>query len=239
MIPINSALVANNRGLLSQFERGSAATTHTSQAPQTVACKLPINITAKSSKYRAADDPSKEKERQLEVIDTPGHGKLRHHAFNSLTSIKTLRGLIFVVDAAALSSAAGLTEAAIYLHDTLLALQKRHTTAKTSKGPTAIPVLIAANKLDLFTALPAQLVKKKLQDEITNIRATRAKGLLDSAADAEGEEEEREWLGDGGEGAFDFKQLEESEIEVVVAGGNITGDQPHVDEWWTWIAEQM
>lgn len=222
-----------------QLDHGKAAPTHTSQESQTVYCSLPHTVTAKSSQYRAVDDPSREKERHLEVIDTPGHGKLRHHALTALTSTSALRGLIFVVDAAALSSAAGLTEAAIYLHDVLLTLQKRHTTAKTSKGPASIPVLIAANKLDLFTALPAQLVKKKLQDEITNIRATRAKGLLDSGAGAEGDDEEREWLGEGGEGAFVFKQMEESEIEVVVLGGNVTGDKPHVDEWWNWIAQQM
>lgn len=222
-----------------QLERGSAATTHTSQAPLTVNCKLPANTTAKSSKYRAADDPSKEKERQFVIIDTPGHGKLRHHAFGSLTSVSSLRGLIFVVDAAALSSAAGLTEAAIYLHEILLALQKRHTSAKTSKGPSSIPVLIAANKLDLFSALPTQLVTKKLQEEITNVRATRSKGLLDSAAGAEGDDEEREWLGEGGECAFNFKQMEESEVEVVVLGGNVGGDKPRVEEWWNWIAQQM
>lgn len=143
------------------------------------------------------------------------------------------------MDAAALSSAAGLTEAATYLHDVLLALQKRHTTAKSSKGPSSISVLVAANKLDLFSALPAQLVKLKLQDEITKIRATRSKGLLDSGAGVEGEDEEREWLGEGGEGAFEFKQMEESEIEIIVSGGNVTGDKPHVQEWWKWIAEQM
>ena len=223
-----------------QLESGKAASTHTSQAPQTAACRLPAGVTANSSKFRAEDDPSKEKERQLNVVDTPGHGKLRHHALDLLTAEQSLRGLIFVVDAAALSSAAGLTEAAMYLHDMLLALQKRHTTAKSSKGPSSIPVLIAANKLDLFTALPAQLVRSRLQDEITNIRATRAKGLLDSAANAEdGHDDEREWLGDGGEGAFDFKQMEEAEIEVAVLGGNVTGDKAHVDAWWNWIAQYM
>ena len=121
----------------------------------------------------------------------------------------------------------------------LLALQRRHTSAKTSKGPLSIPVLIAANKLDLFTALPAQLVKIKLQDEITNIRATRAKGLLDSAADVEGDDEEREWLGDGGEGPFDFGQMRESEVDVVVSGGHVTGDKADMDAWWDWIAQQM
>lgn len=200
-------------------------------------------MTAKSSQYRAVDDPSQDRDRHLQVIDTPGHGKLRHHALDTLTSSAAtttpLRGLIFVVDAAALSTTAGLTEAAQYLHDILLALQKRHTSARTSKGPGSIPVLVAANKLDLFTALPAALVKRKLQDEITKVRSTRAKGLLDSGVGDEGEDEERDWLGEGGEGSFEFKQMEESEIEVVVLGGSVMGGEADVDAWWGWIAQRM
>ena len=149
-----------------------------------------------------------------------------------------------MVDSAAVSNPAGLTEAATYLHDILLVLQKRQSGSKSSKGPTAVPVLIAANKLDLFTALPAQLVKRALEEEITKIRATRAKGLLDSGIGMEEDDrdEEGEWLGQGGEGAFDFKQMEESEIEVRVCGGNVMGereDEGRTDEWWAWIGENM
>ncbi|KAL1297006.1 hypothetical protein AAFC00_004601 [Neodothiora populina] len=230
---------AGKTTLLTRSEHGTAASTHTSQSPQAVTCRLPSSVTARSSQYRAADDPSKEKGRQFELIDTPGHGKLRHHAFTALESEKRLRGLIFVLDSAAVASPAGLTEAAMYLHDVLLALQKRHTASKTSKGPASIPVLIAANKLDIFTGLPAQVIKKKLQQEITNIRTTRAKGLLDSATGSEGEDEEREWLGEGGEGVFKFKQLEESEIEVTVLGSIAIGDQAQTDEMLQWVAQQM
>ena len=160
----------------------------------------------------------------------------------TLTAPGHLSGVIFVVDSAAISSPAGLTEAATYLHDVLLILQKRHTTAKTSKGPAALPILIAANKLDLFTALPAQLVKKNLEDEITKVRSTRSKGLLDSGIGMEDQDEEKDWLGDGGEGPFKFEQMKESEIEVHVAGGNVLGEgeeKGQIDEWWTWIGENM
>jgi signal recognition particle receptor subunit beta len=225
-----------------QFERGTPTATHTSQTPQTVTCTLPTAITAKSHKYRASDDPSNKKERQLNVIDTPGHGKLRQHAIDAITSTEPLKGLMFVVDAAALSSPQGLAEAATYLHDVLLVLQKRHTGAKTSKGPDGIPIMIAANKLDLFTALPAQLVKKRLEDEITKVRATRSKGLLDSAVDIEGDDEDGEWLGEGGEGDFNFGQMREAEIDVSVIGGNASAkgnDKIQVEQWWTWISQQM
>ncbi|KAG9511789.1 P-loop containing nucleoside triphosphate hydrolase protein, partial [Aureobasidium melanogenum] len=233
---------AGKTTLVTLFERGTPTATHTSQAPQTVACTLPTGITAESHKYRASDDPSTKKERRIEVTDTPGHGKLRQHAYDAITATPSLKGLIFVVDAAALSSPQGLSEAASYLHDMLLVLQKRHTGAKSSKGPAGIPVLIAANKLDLFTALPAQLVKKRLEDEITKIRSTRAKGLLDSAVDIEGDDEDREWLGEGGEGDFNFGQMKEAEIEVSVLGGNASAkgeEKTQVDAWWAWIAQQM
>lgn len=160
----------------------------------------------------------------------------------ALNSSNGFSGLIFMVDAAAISSAAGLTEAATYLHDILLTLQKRHTNSKTSKGPASLPVLVAANKLDLFTALPPQLVKKALEEEITKVRATRAKGLLDSGIGMEDEGEERDWLGQGGEGGFSFGQMEESEIEVKIVGGNVVGEgkeEGQVDEWWTWIGENL
>ncbi|THW77983.1 P-loop containing nucleoside triphosphate hydrolase protein [Aureobasidium pullulans] len=233
---------AGKTTLLTLFERGTPTATHTSQAPQTVTCNLPAGVTAESHKYRASDDPSTKKERQIDVTDTPGHGKLRQHAYDAITSATSLKGLIFVVDAAAISSPQGLAEAATYLHDILLALQKRHTGAKTSKGPAGIPVLIAANKLDLFTALPAQLVKKRLEEEITKIRSTRAKGLLDSAVDIEGDDEDREWLGEGGEGNFNFGQMKEAEIEVSVIGGNASAkgeEKTQVEQWWGWIAQQM
>lgn len=103
-------------------------------------------------------------------------------------------------------------------------------------------MLVAANKQDLFTALPAQLVRKNLEREITKVRDTRAKGLLDSGVGGDEDEEEREWLGEGGEGAFEFRQMEECGVEVQVVGGNVRaeGDEaPHVQNWWAWVAENM
>lgn len=152
---------------------------------------------------------------------------------------------MFVVDAAAIAEEAGLNEAAEYLHDVLLALQKRYTSAKSSKGPKEIPVLIAANKMDLFTALPANLVKFQLEKAITAVRASRAKALRDAGAALSGGEddvdEEKEWLGEGGEGAFAFSQLQEIGTNVNVVGGNVVNgkERGDVGAWWAWIAEQL
>lgn len=157
-----------------------------------------------------------------------------------------VHGIVFVVDAASVAEETGLNEAAEYLHDVLLALQKRYTGAKTSKGPKEIPVLIAANKLDLFTALPPHLVKRSLEKAISELRKSRARGLKDSGGamgDEEGleeEDEEREWLGEGGEGSFTFEQMEEVGTHVAVQGGNVVGgDAAEVNGWWEWLAERL
>lgn len=153
-----------------------------------------------------------------------------------------------MVDAADLSSSTegdsneGLRQAAEYLHDLLLLLQTRSTKSKSSKAPKELPVLVAANKLDLFTALPAPLVQKALEAEITNVRTSKSKGLLDSGIDMNEPDvgEEKDWLGDGGEGTFKFSQMEEVNVFVTVLGGNVVGtDGPDVGKWWDWIGSNL
>jgi len=227
-----------------QAERNTVAQTHTSTSPLTVQAVLPEGFTPSSSHYRSAGDPAYERARRFLLIDTPGHGKLRHFATTQLINPTNVRGIIFVVDAASVAEEAGLNEAAEYLHDVLLALQKRYTGAKTSKGPKEIPVLVAANKLDLFTALPPHLAKISLERAVSEVRKSKAKGLKDSGValggEDEGLDEEREWLGEGGEGAFEFHQMEEVGTSVTVRGGNVLGgDGTDVGSWWEWVAEQL
>ena len=152
-----------------------------------------------------------------------------------------------MVDAADISTSSSSTgnealrQAAEYLHDLLLLLQKRANT-KSPRGPTELTVLVAVNKLDLFTALPAPLVKAALESEITNVRSLRTKGLLDSGIGMNDLDigDEKEWLGDGGEGKFDFTQMDEVNVSVTVAGGNVLGaDGPDVKQWWDWIGSNL
>ena len=102
--------------------------------------------------------------------------------------------------------------------------------------------MIAANKLDLFTALPAPLVQKYLEAEITSVRISRSKGLLDSGIDMNDWDagEEKDWLGDGGKGDFEFSQMGEVNVPVTVLGGNVVGpDGPDVAKWWDWIGSNL
>jgi signal recognition particle receptor subunit beta len=197
-----------------------------------------------SSHYRSPGDPAYERSRRFHLVDTPGHGKLRRFATMQLVNLTNISGIIFVVDAASVAEETGLNETAEYLHDVLLALQKRYTGAKTSKGPKDVPVLVAANKLDLFTALPAHLVQLQLEKAISEVRKSRAKGLKDSGVAMGGEEdgvdEEREWLGEGGEGSFEFAQMEEVGTSVTVKGGHVIGGESEATKsWFEWIAEQL
>ena len=57
---------------------------------------------------------------------------------------------------------------------------------------------------------------------------------------AGGAAEEREWLGETGEGKFAFAQMEESNVKVSVVGGNVVGAEgPDVQGWWGWIGENL
>ncbi|KAF2805612.1 P-loop containing nucleoside triphosphate hydrolase protein [Mytilinidion resinicola] len=239
---------AGKTSLLTLLSHGTPSATHTSSTPTAASLALPITTTPASSRYRSNNDPSADRARKFRLLDTPGHGKLRHYALSTLAKTGpggALKGIIFVLDAAALGEDAGAAEAGEYLHDILLLLQKRHTGNKTSKGPTAIPVLVAANKMDLFTALPESLVKIRLEKAVEEVRKTRGRALKDSGIElsaGDGEEEEREGLADGYEGAFNFKMLEDSDIEVKVAGGSVKGDKGEgadVQEWWGWVGEQL
>lgn len=241
---------AGKTALLTLLERrdGTASDTHTSQTWSTVELAVAAGggVASSSSSYRDDLDAAGAVATKFLMVDTPGHGKLRHYAFGRLTpegvQSARLKVVVFVVDAAALSEPSVLADAATYLYDVLLRLQKRMGSTKTSRAPYAIPVLVAANKTDLFTALPAKLVRSNLEKELGRIRRTRSKGLLDSGVGADdfgGNEEADDWLGEYGSDEFKFDQMREFDIDVDVEGGAVLGDKPDVDKWWTWIGNKL
>lgn len=228
--------------------RTTPSDTHTSQVPSTI--ELATDAHARGSRsFRDDLDATGATATKFLMVDTPGHGKLRHFALaKRLTPATTqshkLKAVVFVVDAAALSEPEVLADTAAYLYEVLLWLQKRMGATKTSKAPYAIPVLVAANKMDLFTALPAKLVKSNLEKELGRIRRTRSKGLLDSGVGTDeigaGGDEADDWLGEYGSVDFKFEQMREFDMEVDVEGGNVLGDDgPGIDKWWSWIGKRI
>ena len=175
---------AGKTSLLTLLERGDrAAATHTSQIPQSVELTVSTDAGVPLSFVEAAKEDAPGTHKKFLLVDTPGHGKLRNFSMDDVTAREGLKGVVFVVDAAALDE--NLSTTADYLYDVLLALQKRMGVGKTSRAPRAVHVLLAANKADLFTALPAALVKNNLEAELARVRAHRSKGLLDSGAGAD------------------------------------------------------
>ncbi|KAK4464087.1 signal recognition particle receptor beta subunit-domain-containing protein [Cladorrhinum samala] len=243
--------------LVTLFERGPAspdhpepAPTHTSSSPSSTELSISPSHTYKTDLDSAAATSTK----KFLLIDTPGHPKLRSSAVlaqlrSPEASIKVphsgekapLRAVVFLLDASTLSSDDLLPQTASYLYDVLLSLQNRFHSRKGSRAPASVPVLIAANKMDLFTALPASLVKSSLEAELGRIRSARSKGLLDSGVGQDDITEDKDdgWLGGDGSEKFKFEQMMEFDVEVEIIGGNVIGDGPGVDKWWKWLGERV
>lgn len=232
--------------------------THTSQTSSSAVVSLPASVQTASNRYRSVNDSSlKDVSRnpvRYRVKDTPGHGKLRSaQGLSELVTMSTakdknlrLRGVVFMIDTAAMNEEETLRDTASYLHDVLLALQKRALKSGRSSARVAaeIPVLVAANKQDLFTALPAGSVREKLEAEIDRIRKSKSKGLMNASEDAGGAEDEDETLGSAdAQGTFSFKLLEdEVGVKVDVVGGAVKGDEEGdlgagVRKWEDWIGQ--
>lgn len=207
-----------------------------------------------SNAFRSVNDPTladrKKAQVKYRIRDTPGHGKLRDAQgvaqLSAMADPKAKkgapRGVIFMVDSGTILDETELRDAAGYLHDVLLFLQKRIASSRTSvfrKLPD-ISVLVAANKQDLFTALPANSVKQRLETEIEKIRQSKRKGLL--SADVNVGDDEQDILGgDEGHEQFTFKLLEEeSGVKVTVIGGSVKSNNgadvgAGVRQWEDWI----
>ncbi|KAI9373146.1 signal recognition particle receptor beta subunit-domain-containing protein [Aspergillus egyptiacus] len=232
--------------------------THTSQISTFATIRLPVSVPIASNRYRSVNDPSlKEAQRnpvKYRVRDTPGHGKLRgSQGLSELQSMSAskdtkvkLRGVLFMVDTAAISETETLRDAASYLYDVLLVLQRRALKRGKSslKAAAEIPVLIAANKQDLFTALPPGSVREKLEAEIDRIRKSKSKGLMDASADAASGEGEDDILGSYDvNDTFNFRDFgEEIGIKVEVLGGAVKGDEGDdvgagVRRWEEWVGQ--
>ncbi|EXJ66992.1 uncharacterized protein A1O5_09638 [Cladophialophora psammophila CBS 110553] len=226
------------RSLNLEDPQAEAVLTRVSQVSSPASLLLPPSIPLGSNKYRSDNDVAlKDKQPTPYVmIDTPGHGKLRSDQALSQIQNPALRGVIFVVDSSVLdaSDSSASRDTAVYLHDTLLSLQRRKPRGKTK---TEIPVLIAANKQDLFTALPTGAVKERLQAEIERVRMSRSKGLGTVGQNSDADPEE-DILGGGREGKFSFELMaEEYDIKIDVLGGAVRGEEAGkgVRRWEEWI----
>ncbi|CAO3664317.1 unnamed protein product [Umbelopsis vinacea] len=147
----------------------------------------------------------------IQLVDVPGHERLR---FRYTDFMPIARGVIFVVDSTTVGRSARTT--AEYLYDILA---NQHTIKSK------IPILIACNKTDLFTALPTSKIQTILEAEINRLRATRSAAVeqQESSGDVMAE-----YLGYEGQ---DFK-FEHLECEVRLTGCSVeNGELNSILEW--------
>ncbi|KAK9325938.1 signal recognition particle receptor beta subunit-domain-containing protein [Lipomyces orientalis] len=188
-----------------------------------------------TTKFRLPNLPDTTK--PFVLVDTPGHQKLRHGLFSALQTAqaaRTVHGVLYVVDASAMSRPERLREAAEYMYDILRITER-------VRGGT--DMLVAANKSELFTAVPAKRLRTLLETELYKIRESRAKSVSKVAADGEKDDSDDDnedivggsgWLGKRGEkGSF---KLEDLETEVTVLDGSV--DSGKIDAWIGWMEER-
>ena len=219
-----------------------ASPTRISQTPSQAKLLLPATIPLGSNKYRSKNDSEIRELKtttKYEMVDTPGHGKLRSEQALSFLDNPALRGIIFVVDAASLDSSeqSTLRDTATYLHDTLLAIQRLQRSKGKSKK-TIVQMLIAANKQDLFTALPPGTVRSLLEKEVNGVKESRNRGLVAVDQDQNADDAEEDVLGGGGEDKFTFKDFQEDyDIEINVLPGSVRGEEAGkgIHRWEEWI----
>lgn len=165
------------------------------------------------------------------LIDTPGHQKLRHGTFDTIQvslHARTIHGVLFVVDASAMSKPEKLREAAEYLYDILRITER-------VRGGTDI--LIAANKSELFTAVPAKRLRSLLETEFQKIRESRARTVgkvgSDEKDDDDYEDNAGSWLGLKDGKPFRFEDLES---DVIVVDGSVESGK--TSGWVNWMEER-
>ena len=107
---------------------------------------------------------------------------------------------------------------------------------RSSKTSRKLPVLIAMNKMDLFTALPLQKAQLVLEAELARIHSTSSQTLWDSAKpEFDHSIGEDDWLSK--DRAFlRFSQMDKISLEVSVVGGVASGAEgSNIDIWKSWI----
>ncbi|KAI8324661.1 P-loop containing nucleoside triphosphate hydrolase protein [Martensiomyces pterosporus] len=155
------------------------------------------------------------------LVDVPGHQKYRLERDSHL---QAARGVIFMVDAAAVADE--IRQTAELLYDVLADphVQERETA-----------VLLLCNKQDEQSALSNLRIRKMLEDEIDKLRSTRQAGLErlgEDAADAAGDEKAGDFLGYDGK-AFSFDDVPNivqfNESSMVL--GHDAGGLEQIERW--------
>ncbi|KAK6501625.1 hypothetical protein TWF481_009460 [Arthrobotrys musiformis] len=220
---------AGKTSLLLYLQEKTLVPTQTSTTPATIKLSPSVLSPTDSQDEGTSTKP-------FHIRDTPGHSKLRNTAINTIVQpTESCIGVVYVIDSAVLSIQARVTETAEYLYDLLLAIQKRYATlSETSTSAESVPLLIACNKNDLFTALPSAKISNLLQAELSRMKETKRKGLLNAGAGENDDEDLDFVLGDAASDQITWEGLKEFGVDVSVQSGSVKGGA--VDGWTSWMS---
>lgn len=168
------------------------------------------------------ETPSFKLRPSLRLVDCPGNEKLQQFTVQELRLGNT-KAAVFVVDAA--SGPEQIKQAAPALL-TVLELTNK-------EGEEPIPVLIAVNKIDQFSALSVNKVIALLEGELTQLRDSKSQGLMSSTENDGFEDDSQFQLGVPGQ-PFKFTDLEGT--VGVVDGSALVG---RLDKWENWLEEEI
>jgi len=161
-----------------------------------------------------------EKNKNLKVVDLPGHERIRGQMLDEFKSLA--RGIVFVIDSGTLQKE--VKEVAEYLY-TLL--------SDRTIASNAPPILILCNKQDLTLSKGAKVIRNQLEKEMNTLRITRAaalQGVGDTGAN-------NAFLGKQGKD-FDFMDLKPLKVEFgecSALGEGKSTENPELSDLYTWI----
>ncbi|CCD24047.1 Signal recognition particle receptor subunit beta NDAI_0C03870 [Naumovozyma dairenensis CBS 421] len=165
---------------------------------------------------------------RINVIEFPGHFKLRYKLIDFLKKNPKIAGVIYVVDSTV--DPKELTKTAEFLLDVLLI-----TESKKNMEPN---ILIACNKSESFSSRPPLRIKEALETEISKIIVRKKKSIGDVniiTQDGTDESNELEMLKElSSSGKFSFNLLEGS---VDAISGSVL--KKDIVKWQEWIEEQL
>ncbi|EPS38340.1 hypothetical protein H072_7962 [Dactylellina haptotyla CBS 200.50] len=223
---------AGKTSFLLYLQEKTLVATQTSTTPSTVK----LSPTALESS-KSEDGDSSAFGKPFHLKDTPGHPKLRSFALTTITDpTASCLGIVYMLDSAAIIAQPRLTDTVEYLYELLLAVQKRYTVlSETTTTAEPIPLLIACNKNDLFTALPSAKISSQLQSELGRMKETKRKGLLNAGAGENDDEDLEQVLGDDRSDQITWEGLREFGVDVSLQSGSIKSGS--VGGWTSWVSE--
>ena len=116
---------------------------------------------ASQGKYVSSDE-KEGKSRSIDLMDYPGHARLRNGLLNrAMLSQSRLKRILFIVD-----SSTSLTESADFFYDILLSAQNKLLNKN-------VEILVCCNKVDTKLAKNYKRIQLQMKAELNRLRGTR------------------------------------------------------------------